>query len=123
MSNIYFTKQHEYVKVEGDTGFCGISNFAQEELGEVIKVILPEVGKKVSKGDEICYVESPKESAKVYAPISGEIVEVNSKLDDEPELINNDPYGEGWIFKIKISNPDEIKELMDEEAYNKFIEG
>ncbi len=123
MSNLYFTKEHEYVKVEGDTGYCGISNYAQEELGEVIKVILPEIGKSLKKGDEVCYVESPKESAKVYAPVGGEIIEVNEKLDDEPELINNDPYGDGWIFKIKITAPDDIKSLMNEEDYNKYIEG
>ncbi len=123
MSNLYFTKEHEYVKVEGDTGYCGLSNYAQEELGEVIKVILPEKGKTINKGDEVCYVESPKESAKVYSPVSGEILDINEKLEDEPELINSDPYGEGWIFKIKITNPDDIKALMDEEAYKKYIEG
>ncbi len=120
--SLYFAKSHEYVKVEGDIGFVGISNFAQEELGDIIKVILPEKGKVVNAGDEVCFVESPKESAKVYSPVSGEIIEVNEKLDDTPELINEDPYGEGWIYKIKLSNPDELKSLMTEEDYDKFIE-
>jgi len=121
MSTLYFTKQHEYIKVEGDTGYCGISNFAQEELGEIIKVILPDKGKNVSMGEETCYVESPKESAKVYTPVSGEIIEINEKLEEEPELINNDPYGEGWIFRIQISKPEEIEDLMDESSYSDYI--
>ncbi len=119
---LYFAKSHEYVKVDGDIGIVGISNFAQEELGDIIKVILPEKGKKVKAGDEVCFVESPKESAKIYSPISGEIVEVNEELDETPELINEDPYGKGWIFKVKIENPDELKSLLTEEEYEKFIE-
>ena len=119
----YFTKEHEYIRVDGDTGVCGISNFAQSELGEIIKVILPENGKTIKKGDEICYVESPKESSKVYAPVSGTIVEINASLEDSPELINEDPYGKGWIYKVKLSDASELKALMVEADYEKYIQG
>lgn len=119
----YFTKEHEYIRVDGDTGVCGISNFAQSELGEIIKVILPENGKTIKKGDEICYVESPKESSKVYAPVSGTIVEINASLEDSPELINEDPYGKGWIYKVKLSDATELKALMVEADYEKYIQG
>ena len=118
-----YTKEHEYIRVDGDTGVCGISNFAQSELGEIIKVILPENGKTIKKGDEICYVESPKESSKVYAPVSGKIVEINSSLEDSPELINEDPYGKGWIYKVKLSDATELKALMVEADYEKYIQG
>ena len=119
----YFTTEHEYIRVDGDTGVCGISNFAQSELGEIIKVILPENGKTIKKGDEICYVESPKESSKVYAPVSGTIVEINASLEDSPELINEDPYGKGWIYKVKLSDASELKALMVEADYEKYIQG
>ena len=116
-----FTKDHEWIKVEGDVAVIGISNHAQHELGDVVYVEIPAVGDTISRGDAMANVESVKAVSDVYAPVSGEIVEVNAGLEDKPELINKDAEGNGWIAKIKISDPDELNELMSPEDYKKLI--
>ncbi len=116
-----YSKDHEWVRVEGDIAVVGITDYAQSELGDIVYVELPEVGTKVQKGETVATVEAVKTAADVYAPISGEVVEVNSALEEHAELINKDPYGEGWIVKIKMSNPDELNELLSAEEYKKLI--
>ncbi len=116
-----YSKDHEWVRVEGDIAVVGITDYAQSELGDIVYVELPEVGTKVQKGDTVATVEAVKTAADVYSPVSGEVVEVNSALEEHAELINKDPYGEGWIVKIKMSNPDELNELLSAEEYKKLI--
>ena len=123
MSAIRYTKEHEWVKVDGDTATVGISPYAQEQLGDVVFVELPEVGKKVEKGKEMAVVESVKAASEVFAPVTGSIAAANDKLTAEPATVNQDPLGAGWFVKIKLSNPDELNGLMDEAAYQKFVEG
>lgn len=119
--NIKFTKEHEWVRVEGDTAVVGISEHAQHELGDVVYVELPAVGDSFSRGDAMANVESVKAVSDVYAPISGEVVAVNEDLEDHPEQINKDAQGQGWIVKIKLSNPADLDELMSLEDYQKMI--
>ena len=120
--NLKYTKEHEWVRVEGDFAYVGITDYAQDELSDIVYVELPQVGKSISKGDVITTLEAVKTVADVYSPVSGEIVEVNEKLADEPGLVNQDPYGEGWIVKIKLSKPEELNDLMSAEEYKKVIE-
>jgi len=120
MSATKFTKEHESIRLEGDIGTCGISNYAQEKLGDVVYVELPEVGRRVKQGDEVAVVESVKAASEIYAPASGEIVAVNSALIDQPGLVNQDPNGEGWFFKIRVANRSELDSLMDESSYDAF---
>ena len=117
----YFTKEHEWVRVEGDTATVGISNHAQEQLGDIVFAEVPEAGKQLSKGAEAAVVESVKAASDVYAPVSGEVTEGNSAVADDPALVNSDPEGEGWFFKLKLSNPAELDGLMDEAAYRDFV--
>jgi len=117
-----FTKTHEWVKVDGNLVVVGISNHAQEKLGDVVYVDLPQVGKTVKKGEAFMSVESVKAASDIYAPVSGKVVEVNEKLSNQPELINKDAEGEGWLVKIEMTNPDELSDLLDEEAYRRFCE-
>lgn len=121
--DLYYTKEHEWVEVlEDGTVLVGISDYAQKELGDLAYVELPEVGKGVSKGDILCELESVKAVSEVYAPVSGEVMEVNEELEDSPEVLNEDPY-EHWIAKLKPTSLDEeLKELMDAEAYAKYLE-
>jgi glycine cleavage system H protein len=123
MSTVKFTEEHEWIKVEGDTGTVGITPYAQEQLGDVVYVELPAVGKQVEKGKEMAVVESVKAASEVYAPVSGGIVAVNDKLTGEPATVNADPLGRGWFVKIRLSRPAELDGLMDEAAYGKFVEG
>lgn len=118
-----FTKDHEWVAVVGDEATIGISDYAQEQLGDVVFVEVPDVGAELSKGDELAVVESVKAASEVYAPVSGEVIAVNSELEDAPSKVNDDAFGDGWFAKIKLSDPDEIEELMDEDAYKSYIEG
>ncbi|MAW79953.1 MAG: glycine cleavage system protein H [Parvularcula sp.] len=115
-----YTEDHEWVKAEGDAYVIGVSKHAAEQLGDVVFVELPEVGKTFAKGDEMAVVESVKAASDVYAPISGDIVEVNSAIVDEPAKVNEDPQGAAWFVKIKPSNPSELDALMDEGAYKDF---
>ena len=119
--SLYFTREHEWVRVEGDTATIGISNHAQEALGDIVFAEVPEAGRKVSKGQEAAVVESVKAASDVYAPVSGEVVEGNQAVADDPALINSDPEGEGWFFKLKLDNPGELDGLMDEGAYREWI--
>jgi glycine cleavage system H protein len=123
MAEIRYTKEHEWVKVDGDVATVGISPYAQEQLGDVVFVELPEVGKKVEKGKEMAVVESVKAASEVYAPISGEVTEVNSALTDAPATVNEDAMGKGWFAKLKLANKAEIDGLMDEAAYKKYVDG
>jgi glycine cleavage system H protein len=116
-----FTKSHEYVRVEGGTGVVGITDYAQSQLGDVVFVELPPVGERLSKGAEAATVESVKAASEVNAPVSGEVVEVNSALVDSPGLVNEDPSGEGWFLKIKLTDAAELDRLMDEDAYREFL--
>lgn len=123
MSEIRFSKDHEWVKVDGDVATIGITPYAQEQLGDVVFVELPDVGKQVAKGKELAVVESVKAASEVYAPITGEVVEVNSALTDAPATVNEDALGKGWFAKVKVSNKGELGELMDEAAYKTYVEG
>jgi len=123
MSVMRFSKDHEWVKVEGGIATVGISVYAQEQLGDVVFVELPAVGKKVTQGDEAAVVESVKAASEVYAPVSGEVVAVNDALASTPGTVNEDAEGRGWFMKIKLSDPGEVDELMDEAAYKAHLEG
>eukprot|EP00735_Rhodelphis_limneticus_P014810 TRINITY_DN889_c0_g1::TRINITY_DN889_c0_g1_i1::g.25389::m.25389 TRINITY_DN889_c0_g1::TRINITY_DN889_c0_g1_i1::g.25389 ORF type:complete len:181 (+),score=56.68,sp/Q72LB0/GCSH_THET2/52.76/9e-44,GCV_H/PF01597.14/7.3e-49,Biotin_lipoyl/PF00364.17/0.001,Biotin_lipoyl/PF00364.17/8e+03 TRINITY_DN889_c0_g1_i1:44-544(+) len=117
-----YTKDHEWVIQHGEVATVGITEFAQSELGDIVYVDLPEVGSKVTKGSSACAVESVKAASDIYSPLTGEIVEANTKLSDEPDLVNRSPYQDGWVFKVKVSNTAELKELMTPEAYAKHLE-
>lgn len=118
-----FTKEHEWIKVEGDTATIGITQYAADALGELVYVELPEIGSQYAKGDAFAVVESSKSASDVYAPVSGEVVAVNETLANEPELVNNESYTGGWIAKIKLANNDsELGETMDEVAYKQFLQ-
>jgi glycine cleavage system H protein len=121
MAATHYTKSHEYIHVEGATGIIGITDFAQAQLGDVVFVELPPIGKSLSKGAEAATVESVKAAAEVNAPVSGEVVEINNTLADSPGLVNEDPNGKGWFLKIKLSDAAELDDLMDEEAYREFV--
>ena len=116
-----YTKDHEYVRIEGDAGIVGISDYAQGQLGDVVFVELPSVGKTLSKGDEAAVVESVKAASEVYAPVSGEVVEVNSDLEASPGTVNEDPAGRGWFMKIRLTDQSELDGLMTEEQYQEFV--
>ena len=117
----YFTKEHEWVRVEGDTATVGISGHAQEQLGDIVFAEVPEGGRQLSRGQEAAVVESVKAAADVYAPVSGEVIEGNPAVVDDPSLINSDPEGEGWFFKLKLSDTSELDGLMDEAAYRDWV--
>jgi glycine cleavage system H protein len=119
--SLYFTKEHEWVRVEGDTATVGISDHAQEALGDIVFAEVPEAGRKVSKGQEAAVVESVKAASDVYAPVSGEVIEGNQAIADEPSLVNSDPEGEGWFFKLKLDDSSELEGLMDEGAYREWV--
>jgi glycine cleavage system H protein len=119
--NLKYTKEHEWLRVEDETGTIGVTDYAQGELGDVVFVELPKVGLKFKQNDSIGTIEAVKTVADIYAPISGEVLEVNSALSDSPDLINNDPYGKGWMLKVRINQLDEIDSLMDTDDYKKHI--
>jgi glycine cleavage system H protein len=123
MTDIRYTKEHEYIRIDGDTGIIGISHHAQEQLGEVVFVELPELGKQVAQSDELAVVESVKAASEVYAPVSGEVTEVNSALPDTPETVNADPEGEAWFVKLKIADKGELESLMSADEYKSYLEG
>jgi glycine cleavage system H protein len=123
MSEIKFSEDHEWILVEGDIGTIGITGYAQEQLGDVVFVELPEAGKTLAKGDEAAVVESVKAASEIYAPVSGEVAEANDALAEDPAKVNSDPQGEGWFFKMKVADPSELDGLMDEAAYKTYVEG
>jgi len=122
MSGLRFSEEHEWVSVDGDVATVGISNFAQEQLGDVVFVELPEIGRSVSRGDEVAVVESVKAASEVYTPLSGEVVEVNGALVDEPAKVNESPESDGWFFRLRMSDAAEVDELMDAAAYKTFVD-
>ena len=122
MATMKFSKEHEWIRVEGDVATIGITQHAAEQLGDLVFGDLPDVGKTVAPGDEAAVVESVKAASEVYAPVSGEVVEVNSVLADEPGKVNESPEGDGWFMKLKLSDAAELDGLMDEAAYKAFVE-
>ena len=123
MSDIRFTDQHEWVRVDGDVATIGITDYAQEQLGDVVYVELPEVGKSFAAGDEAAVVESVKAASEIYSPVSGEVVEVNGDLEGAPGGVNEDAMGHGWFVKVRLSDKAELGKLMNEDAYKAFVEG
>jgi glycine cleavage system H protein len=123
MATLKYTDQHEWIAVEGDVATVGITDYAQGQLGDVVFVELPDEGKAFAIGDQAAVVESVKAAAEVYAPISGEIVEVNEALNDKPELVNEDATGDGWFFKIQIDDATELDSLMDAKEYKEYVKG
>ena len=117
-----YAKSHEYVHVEGGTGTIGITDYAQKELGDVVFVELPQVGAQLEAGDELGSIESVKAVSELFSPVTGEVVEVNEALAEKPELVNTDPYGDGWMVRVKLATPDEADELMGAEEYEEYIE-
>lgn len=122
MGDVRYTQDHEYIRVEGDTGVIGISRYAQDQLGDVVYVELPETGKTLAKGDEAAVVESVKAAAEVYAPAGGEVIETNGDLEGNPGMVNSDPEGGAWFLKIKLADKGELDGLMDNDAYKTFLE-
>jgi glycine cleavage system H protein len=117
----YFTEDHEWIEVDGETGTVGISDYAQGQLGDVVFVEVPDEGRQLAQGDEAAVVESVKAASDVYAPVSGTVIEGNPALTDEPSLVNSDPEGEGWFFKVTLTDASELDALMDETAYASFV--
>ena len=122
MATIRYTKDHEWLRIEDSVATVGISDHAQEQLGEIVFVDLPDVGKAVSQSDDMAVVESVKAASDVYAPISGEVIEVNDTLADQPGQVNDSPEDKGWFCKLKIGNPGELDDLMDADAYQSYLE-
>ena len=117
----YFTQDHEWIEVDGDTGTVGISDYAQSQLGDIVFVEVPDEGKSLSKGDDAAVVESVKAASDVYAPVSGTVIEGNAALAEDSSLVNSDPEGEGWFFKLTLADASELDQLMDEQAYAAFV--
>lgn len=118
----YYTKEHEWVKLDGETGTVGITDHAQKQLGDIVFVEVPEIDTELEKGDEAASIESVKAVADVFSPITGTVIENNGKLEDEPELVNKDPQGDGWLFKLRVSDKSELDNLMDSAQYEKYLE-
>jgi glycine cleavage system H protein len=119
---VYYSEEHEWVRVEGEEAVVGITDFAQGQLGDVVFVELPEAGRQVTKGAEAATVESVKAASDVYAPVSGEVIEANQALVDDPALANTDPEGEGWFFRLRLADTSELQGLMDADAYKSFCD-
>ena len=117
----YFTEDHEWIEVDGQTATVGITDYAQSQLGDIVFVEVPEEGKEIAKGDEAAVVESVKAASDVYSPVSGTVLEGNAALGDNPGLVNEEPEGDGWFFKLTLSDPEELQGLMDETAYAAFV--
>jgi len=123
MAEIKYSDEHEWIEVDGDIGTVGITEYAQQQLGDVVYVELPEVGTMVAKGGEVAVVESVKAASELYAPVSGEVVETNEALEASPALVNESAMDEGWFMKIKLADPSELDDLLDADAYGKFVAG
>jgi glycine cleavage system H protein len=123
MTKIFFSDDHEYIRIDGNIGTVGISDYAQKALGDVVYVELPKIGAKVAKGGQAGVVESVKSASEIYSPVTGEIVEVNADLAQNPAMVNEDPLGKAWFYKVKISNDSELSGLKDENSYNAYIKG
>ena len=122
MSERKFTDEHEWVVVDGDIATVGISDYAQEQLGDIVFVELPEIGRRLARGDEAAVIESVKAASELYAPVAGEVVETNTRLGAEPGLVNSAPTGDGWFLRMRLGDPSEIDGLMDAAAYGRFLE-
>ena len=120
--SVYYTEEHEWIRVEGDEATVGITDFAQGQLGDIVFVELPEAGRQVTKGAEAAVVESVKAASDVYAPVDGEIVEPNPALGEDPSLVNSDPEGEGWFFRLRLTDPSQLDGLMDADSYKAFAD-
>ena len=120
--NCRYDEEHEWIRVEGDEGVIGLSDYAQDALSDIVYVELPEVGDVFDKGDVLAVVESVKAASDVYMPVTGEILEINELLEDSPELVNQDPYGEAWLVRVTIAEPAELDDLLDAGAYKSFVE-
>lgn len=123
MSDLKYTEQHEWVRVEGEVATVGISAYAAEQLGDVVYIELPEAGRQVEQSGEIAVVESVKAASEIYAPIAGEVIEVNVSLEEDPAIVNGDPTGNGWFVKLKLKDSEELQTLMDQESYTTYVEG
>ncbi len=123
MAKLLFTKSHEWVAVDGDVATIGISDYAQNELGDIVFIELPDAGKKVSAGDVVTSIESVKSVSELYSPVSGEVIEVNEELDAEPDRINEDPMGDGWILRVRMTDESELGGLMDSDQYQEHTKG
>jgi|TARA_B100001250_G_scaffold83483_1_gene68901 glycine cleavage system H protein len=121
MSDTYFTKDHEWIKIENNIGIVGITKYASEQLGDIVFVELPEKGSQAEKGKDIAVVESVKAASEIYSPVSGIIIDANENLNEAPEVVNEDPSGAGWFYKIEITNSEEISNLMSEQEYLELI--
>ncbi|WP_448590249.1 glycine cleavage system protein GcvH [Thermodesulfobium sp.] len=119
----YYSKDHEWVEIEGNIGIIGITDYAQHQLGDITYVELPEVGSELKQFNVFCTIESVKAASDVYAPVTGKVIEVNTKLENEPEIINKDPEGEGWIVKVEVSEMSELSNLMDKDSYENYVKG
>ena len=119
--NLKYTKDHEWIRIEGNTATVGITDFAQSELGDIVYVDVPSLNKSLKKEEVFGTVEAVKTVSDLFIPVSGKITEINPLLNDKPEVVNKDPYGEGWMVKISLDNPDEVKELLDTASYKKLI--
>lgn len=119
--DLKYTKDHEWVRLDGGIATIGVTDYAQEQLGDIVYLELPEEGEAVTKGDGFGVVESVKAVSDIYAPVSGEVVEVNDPLKESPETLNEDPHGEGWLVRVEMSNSDELEELLDSKAYQAYI--
>ncbi len=123
MTRVLFTEDHEYIRIEGDTGTVGITDFAQKALGDVVYVELPKVGQQLTKGGQAGVVESVKSASEIYAPVSGEVVEINNELSDNSGLVNSDPMGAAWFFKVKLADQGDLDGMKDEAAYTAYTQG
>src|SRR5262245_30040930 len=121
-AELRYTKEHEWVRVSGEEGIVGITDYAQSELGDVVFVDLPEKGRALVAGEELGTIESVKAVSEIYAPVSGEVIEVNESLKDHPEKVNGDPYGEGWLLRVRITQPTEAEKLLSSEGYRSHVE-
>ena len=121
--SVYYTEDHEWIRVDGDNGTVGISEYAAKQLGDVVYVELPDIGKSVGKGDEAAVVESVKAASEVYAPVGGEVTETNEALEDAPETVNASAEGDGWFLKMKIAEASELESLMDADRYKTYCDG
>lgn len=120
-SHLRYTKEHEWLELSGETGTLGITEFAQKELGDIVYIELPEVGKQVGAGDTLGTIESVKAVSELYAPVGGTVVEVNAALSDKPETVNSDPHGKGWICRLRLADPGEAERLLDASAYGELV--
>ncbi len=120
--DLMYSEEHEWVRVEGEEGVVGISDYAQDQLSDVVYVELPEVGDTFARGDIFAVVESVKAASDVYMPVTGEVLEINETLEDSPEIVNEDPYGEAWFIRVAISDPSELDDLLDAEAYKAYLD-